>query len=369
MFTRPSFLEPEGPEKSEDISSQQVPADRGTRKEVTPSQRGKFLGALEGKDKDKGKKDVKGVKKEDEEEGDKEGLFGLVMPKKVKEKTTKLTADSDEESEADLSQESTPQAIIPTKRTLDSTSEEGYEEEGYEGEEVEPLDVSQTAQPVKKAEGKFTFPEEDLRPIQKEKPMKEMPKEIHVEERAVKGIEKPHEKLFEQPLKKKEEIKPVVTAQQDAIKKPIELPSNIAKPELVEDAKKARVAMVELVKQVSETIATLASKAVTTISIELKYPPLFAGATLSVTEFATAKNEFNITFSNLSPDARLLIEAQSNQVKLREGLIEKGYALHMITIESPLKVETPTFTQSETGEKKERPRQEESRDFGDQKPY
>ncbi len=119
----------------------------------------------------------------------------------------------------------------------------------------------------------------------------------------------------------------------------------------IEEPKDTRTHLQALVKECVSAIETLVSKGETTSVVTLKNLPLFEGSTLTVTEYATARKEFNISFTNLSPDARRLIEVAANQDQLRQSLVEKGYALHMITIEAPPKpiVAASVETQAETG--------------------
>lgn len=89
--------------------------------------------------------------------------------------------------------------------------------------------------------------------------------------------------------------------------------------------------MQELIKQLTEQLAVLKQNGRTDTIMTLKHPPLFAGAELKITEFSSAKGEFNLTFHNLSPEAKALIDSQANQNALRHGLEGKGFALHIVT--------------------------------------
>ncbi len=93
-----------------------------------------------------------------------------------------------------------------------------------------------------------------------------------------------------------------------------------------------------LIDQMTKAVTTITSPDQTTTTISLKYPPIFNGASLQITEYDSAQKQFNITFTDLSPDARRLIESQQNQSNLRQNLIEKGYTIQMITVETPIQV-------------------------------
>lgn len=92
----------------------------------------------------------------------------------------------------------------------------------------------------------------------------------------------------------------------------------------------------QLVEQITAHITTLTTKDIQQTSIEIKYPPIFAGAQVTIQEFSQAKGEFNLVFQNLSPQARLLVESQIHQKRLNQALEEKGYKVHLISIEAPV---------------------------------
>lgn len=117
-------------------------------------------------------------------------------------------------------------------------------------------------------------------------------------------------------------------------------------------AREARQAMVDLVEKLTSSLMILTKSDRTEIQISLQHPPLFAGSSLMLTEFNSSKNQFNLTFFNLSPDARNLIANTQNQDMLRTALVEKGYTLQLVTIEPKLDVgitteESQSMTQSD----------------------
>ena len=70
-----------------------------------------------------------------------------------------------------------------------------------------------------------------------------------------------------------------------------------------EAVRSRREALFQLISQAAEAIATFVSKDVTSTVVTIKQPPIFDGATLTVTEHTSAPQQFNITFENLSPSA------------------------------------------------------------------
>jgi hypothetical protein len=102
-------------------------------------------------------------------------------------------------------------------------------------------------------------------------------------------------------------------------------------------APEVRATIVQIVEQTIQAVTLMRTKDETTISVTIKYPPIFEGATLKIVESSTAKHEFNITFDNLTPEARRLIETQANQVRLQQSLLERGYTLRNIVIAPEVK--------------------------------
>ena len=125
-------------------------------------------------------------------------------------------------------------------------------------------------------------------------------------------------------------------------------PSLIAEAKApVEPEKAARLAMLEVIRQTTDAIATFITKEAISSVITIRQPPMFEGATLTVTEYSSAPRQFNITFANLTPEARLMIESVANQKQLKQTLIEKGYTVQNIIIESaPRPVISPTSAET-----------------------
>lgn len=87
----------------------------------------------------------------------------------------------------------------------------------------------------------------------------------------------------------------------------------------------------EIVDQIVSKLYTLSSKGKTDTLIKLQHPPLFAGSSVVITSFDSAKGEFNITFENLTQAAKQMMDMQENQNSLKFALEQKGYTVHMIT--------------------------------------
>ncbi|MCB1149353.1 MAG: hypothetical protein KDK48_04240, partial [Chlamydiia bacterium] len=86
----------------------------------------------------------------------------------------------------------------------------------------------------------------------------------------------------------------------------------------------------EMVKQMVKAVTEVKHEGKTETMITLQHPPLFAGAKITLTAFDTAKGEFNITFTNLSNEAKQLIDMQAARESLLNSLAEKGYVVHIV---------------------------------------
>jgi hypothetical protein len=96
----------------------------------------------------------------------------------------------------------------------------------------------------------------------------------------------------------------------------------------------------------------------TVVTIDSKQLPSFKGSTVRLTEVATAKGEYNVTFANVSNEGKILLDAATNQQTLRMALSEKGIPLHIITTKS----EADTLSTGKTsGGTAERDREEGGR--------
>jgi hypothetical protein len=89
--------------------------------------------------------------------------------------------------------------------------------------------------------------------------------------------------------------------------------------------------MKEIVDQIINKLYTIDTSGRTNTLIQLKHPPLFAGSSIVITSYSTAKGEFNIAFENLTQAAKQLLDMKENQEALKFALDQKGYTVHIIT--------------------------------------
>lgn len=102
----------------------------------------------------------------------------------------------------------------------------------------------------------------------------------------------------------------------------------------------------EIVDQIVQKIYTLEQEGKTETILTLKHPPLFAGVDLKLTEWDTARKEFNITFSNVRSDAKPILDALVTQNVLQRALEQRGYVTHIIVVttqkEEPIATREPS---------------------------
>ena len=316
-FNRPTNLGPQRIERQEEVSSEpQETKERPSPEKVTPSQQGKFLSELEKKEKKKETKNISSEGGEEEKvEGQESGLFGLA--RKVKSRK--------------------------------SLGEKGSEESGTEEEAEQQASLSQAAKQSALQQNVST--QKSVEPT-------------------VTRVGSSRERIIGEALEKKERVAFRTSGGEDK-KAPVQTAAIAPQAEVtvtpeyqqqsVGETSASREALIELFKQAVDSLTTMISKAETTTVVTIKYPPIFEGASLTLTEYSSAHKEYNIAFGNLSPDARRLLEATGTEERLRQALVDKGYTLHIMTVESrPLEV-TQTRTEAGTPEGQ---RREQS--FGDQ---
>lgn len=92
---------------------------------------------------------------------------------------------------------------------------------------------------------------------------------------------------------------------------------------------KANPAWQQVLDQVTKGLTQIQKTDRTEFRMELKVPG-FENATLTITEFNSARGEFNLLFAGLSEQAMRLLEQGKLQQMLKQNLIERGYTLQMV---------------------------------------
>ncbi len=131
-----------------------------------------------------------------------------------------------------------------------------------------------------------------------------------------------------------------------------------------QEAQPARMQLKEIIDQIIDKLYTINTSGRSDTLIQLKHPPLFAGASVVITTFSSAKGEFNIAFENLSQAAQQLIAMKENQEALKFALDQKGYTVHIITATTLTETSSPIKGESS---KRERGEGEQEGSFSQEK--
>lgn len=126
-----------------------------------------------------------------------------------------------------------------------------------------------------------------------------------------------------------------------------------------------RVQLQDLYKQLVQSITTMDTKNLKEISLELKHPPIFEGAVLTVAIYKYAPKEYNLTLLGLSNEAKQLLDMEKNRDRLLAHMQEKGFVIHIFVTSTE---EAPALIPPEKAPPQEKEReQKEQRDQQRQK--
>ncbi|MGK5594194.1 MAG: hypothetical protein ACSNEK_02420 [Parachlamydiaceae bacterium] len=158
-------------------------------------------------------------------------------------------------------------------------------------------------------------------------------------------------------------VNPLVTAQQtnQTTTSPIHLST-----ELKTQASTPVQNLQDIIDSIAKAAYQVETEGKTETVVTLK-GPLFDQSRLILTEFNSAKGEFNITIDNLTQQAKNFLDASQNT--LIENLSKKGYMVHIMT--TTTNVETPQIdlsahphedTQREGNQEEQNPNQRDQED-------
>jgi len=128
---------------------------------------------------------------------------------------------------------------------------------------------------------------------------------------------------------------------------------------------KAQLDLME--KLLAKAITQMKADGKTETTISIKNIPLFANAKVTVTSFESAKGEFNVTFSELSNEAKQLLDNQQVKESMLRHLEERGYMVHILVAtteadETLLTAEAHELAEEQGEEEKEQDKDEEKRE-------
>jgi len=120
----------------------------------------------------------------------------------------------------------------------------------------------------------------------------------------------------------------------------------------------------QLIKELVEQIAVIKTQGQTDTIITLRSPKLFEGATIKISTYDQARGEINISFANLSPQAKKLLDSKLAKESLKDNLKSKSITVHNIITttqaETPLiKIESEKQNQNTEEDFKQNPEEEQ----------
>lgn len=130
----------------------------------------------------------------------------------------------------------------------------------------------------------------------------------------------------------------------------------IAQSAAIAQTSKAAEIMKALADQLVDQINVIADKTHMDTTIQLKYPPLLEGVTVTITSFTNARGEFNISIDNLTQQAKNVLDMAANRTSLLEALDQKGFTVHIIstsTVERNYTTETSGMNKQDNGKERE----------------
>lgn len=86
----------------------------------------------------------------------------------------------------------------------------------------------------------------------------------------------------------------------------------------------------DLAAQIIDHVQVLRTKGQTDTTVQINHPSILKGSELKITEFDHANKEYNITFSNLTNEAKAFLDNKLNGNALNEELRGKGMVVHII---------------------------------------
>lgn len=101
----------------------------------------------------------------------------------------------------------------------------------------------------------------------------------------------------------------------------------------------------DLTAQIIDKIQVMRKENQTSTIITLRNPPILAGATITLTAADSAKREFNISFANLSNQAKVFLDQKLKEDPLTDALERKGITVHTLTTTTEKEKIIPTEAQ------------------------
>ncbi|WP_068467269.1 hypothetical protein [Candidatus Protochlamydia phocaeensis] len=115
----------------------------------------------------------------------------------------------------------------------------------------------------------------------------------------------------------------------------------------LKDEQVAHSTVRDIIAQIVERIHTVRTEGKTDTVVTLRYPPLLAGATVTLSTLDGANREFNIAFANLTESAKRFLDQRLAENSLTDALERKGINVLGITTttlaEAPMNIEAEQY--------------------------
>lgn len=315
------------------------------------------------------------LRKEEEEFasiGDKEetpSLFDLPKKSRPKEKASSHKGSGSIARDRISSDTDKPRPTVSSKRSIDS----GESEENEYASEFPPnlgedllTDGSQLREPMEELPDQIKTPGEQAQLTESlnQKGLLGQTKNIK------KTADSPFETKKSESLTKKEKSEARSTSisgeekiAQSGVQPPIQS-INLQTETTQDQVEGSRSETIrDLAIQIIDRIQVLKKGDETSTIVTLRHPPILEGSTLTLTTTDQEKTTFNISFANLSPEAKAFLDRKLNEVSLSAELEKKGIVVNMITtttqVENLLNVESSqSFGDKREEQERQRQRQQ-----------
>lgn len=87
----------------------------------------------------------------------------------------------------------------------------------------------------------------------------------------------------------------------------------------------------DIVEQIVANMQTVQTEGKTDTIVTLRYPPILEGATVTLTAFEGTKREFNLSFANLTDDAKRFLDRKIAEDSLVESLARQDIIINTLT--------------------------------------
>ncbi|CUI15972.1 Conserved hypothetical protein [Candidatus Protochlamydia naegleriophila] len=139
------------------------------------------------------------------------------------------------------------------------------------------------------------------------------------------------------------------------------------KAENMNEPRLTRSTVKDIIEQIVANMQTVQTEGKTDTIITLRYPPILEGATVTLTAFEGTKREFNLSFANLTDDAKRFLDRKITEDSLVESLARHDIIINTLTTKTTLETHADNeaykyLTREEREQQRERQSQQEADD-------